>query len=526
MIKELHKENWDYSVYRLEGKLIVTIVFFAQIDYFRSFYLNPDEVTKDYQLVDNLADKIRTNYEDFKDREITPPISKESGEDSDRYTLSPRECFYVKSASSYFYNKEHPFSNDLRENIKTLISIYSAGENLSNVDDFLDLILNKEYKETNWDLKKLSDYYLAISLLSFIHVRRSNTPVKNIQKLVPFDEDRLMSFIVMDSLELDYGKTILNINPYIYLHNYIVNRNQSSKNLDSFFVNFYGAFKGNTWHDSHIKDKKAFFGYWAISVAAIVQKLNLDDHFFMDQMFYPRDLIGRQLLPTWEDSPRGIWARDLKEKIVEKIHKKKQQISKEELEKLIIAEFEDVLNKHQKVVFSASFQKKVKRIEKKAKKLSESESAEAFKGFVREFAEDIISEPALKKPFFEFMNDKELMSQIQSALAESIDISDIDLENELAEFIDKQGHKKISQEQLQNYQELGHKLVELDKKYPSPDNELYWDQLDELLKPFQTTKTDPMIDIKNSIAASLNKKLNAKGKSIDFNVSIDDIFKS
>nr|WP_315146175.1 hypothetical protein [uncultured Flavobacterium sp.] len=50
-------------------------MFFASfIDYPRSFYLTKEELNLDYDELSILAEKIRFHYEDYKEREIVPPI--------------------------------------------------------------------------------------------------------------------------------------------------------------------------------------------------------------------------------------------------------------------------------------------------------------------------------------------------------------------------------------------------------------------------------------------------------------------
>ncbi len=74
-MKKTHKKNWDYSLYESDGEKIITIMFFASfIDYPRSFYLNKEELNLDYDELSILAEKIRFHYEDYKEREIVPPI--------------------------------------------------------------------------------------------------------------------------------------------------------------------------------------------------------------------------------------------------------------------------------------------------------------------------------------------------------------------------------------------------------------------------------------------------------------------
>ncbi|EFS98348.1 hypothetical protein HMPREF1977_0344 [Capnocytophaga ochracea F0287] len=76
-IKEIYIKRWDYILYEIDDKKILTVMFFASyIDYPRSFYLEGSELNLNYDELSVLAERIRFNYDDFKNREIIPPIMK------------------------------------------------------------------------------------------------------------------------------------------------------------------------------------------------------------------------------------------------------------------------------------------------------------------------------------------------------------------------------------------------------------------------------------------------------------------
>ena len=76
-IKEIYIKRWDYILYEIDDKKVLTVMFFASyIDYTRSFYLEGSELTLNYDELSVLAERIRFNYDDFKNREIIPPIMK------------------------------------------------------------------------------------------------------------------------------------------------------------------------------------------------------------------------------------------------------------------------------------------------------------------------------------------------------------------------------------------------------------------------------------------------------------------
>jgi hypothetical protein len=73
-MKELYSRNWDFTLYEIDNKVVITVVFFGPVDIFRSFYLLSEELTKDYEALKAVSEKIRNNYDFYKIREIIPAI--------------------------------------------------------------------------------------------------------------------------------------------------------------------------------------------------------------------------------------------------------------------------------------------------------------------------------------------------------------------------------------------------------------------------------------------------------------------
>jgi hypothetical protein len=73
-IKLLHKKDWDFNLYLLDEKQVITVIFFDQIDYPRSFLLDDDECNLSIEETAKLSESIRENYSSYMQREIIPPI--------------------------------------------------------------------------------------------------------------------------------------------------------------------------------------------------------------------------------------------------------------------------------------------------------------------------------------------------------------------------------------------------------------------------------------------------------------------
>jgi hypothetical protein len=79
--------------------------------------------------------------------------------------------------------------------------------------------------------------------------------------------------------------------------------------IDEYLKTWYAGMGGTSWHETHLQHDPYFFGYWAFELAAVVKALNITDKPFVDNLFYPRDLVHQRLFRTWLDSPEGEHAR-------------------------------------------------------------------------------------------------------------------------------------------------------------------------------------------------------------------------
>lgn len=73
MRTELYKHNWDFILYEEDGKKIFRVVFYQSFtDTSREFRLIGEELNYNFEELKELAEDIRNNYENYKDREIKP----------------------------------------------------------------------------------------------------------------------------------------------------------------------------------------------------------------------------------------------------------------------------------------------------------------------------------------------------------------------------------------------------------------------------------------------------------------------
>ena len=71
MRTELFKHNWNFILYEEDGNKIFRVVFYqSNTDTSREFNLQGEELEYDFEQLKELAENIRENYENYKEREI------------------------------------------------------------------------------------------------------------------------------------------------------------------------------------------------------------------------------------------------------------------------------------------------------------------------------------------------------------------------------------------------------------------------------------------------------------------------
>ena len=73
----IEKNNWDFTLYEVDEDYIISVVFFnSMVDFSRSFKLTKSEKSFNLDQLKKLSELIRNNYDNYKDREISPSITK------------------------------------------------------------------------------------------------------------------------------------------------------------------------------------------------------------------------------------------------------------------------------------------------------------------------------------------------------------------------------------------------------------------------------------------------------------------
>ncbi len=79
-IKRLYVRNGDFALYKVECKYIISVLFspLRIMDYSRDFYVSEEELPNidNYESLKYLSDKIRNNYETYKNKEVNKETSR------------------------------------------------------------------------------------------------------------------------------------------------------------------------------------------------------------------------------------------------------------------------------------------------------------------------------------------------------------------------------------------------------------------------------------------------------------------
>lgn len=79
VLEEIAQNDWDFVLFKTDECYVINVLFsHSAVDFYRSFKLSAGEGNLDFEGIKQLSERIRTNYESFKDREIKPPVTKET----------------------------------------------------------------------------------------------------------------------------------------------------------------------------------------------------------------------------------------------------------------------------------------------------------------------------------------------------------------------------------------------------------------------------------------------------------------
>jgi len=193
---------------------------------------------------------------------------------------------------------------------------YSQGESIEILKkEFPEIIIfleeyKKEPKSELFNFKQYDHYVIALWLIS----------ISILIDLEEFDKLKLLDLIGNEGQDILYEfiasnivsgrkkteKVIHNLPfKFIGILHKVEKKGQQNALIHKYLDEWYKNFKRAWFHGSHKKDDSGFFGYWCFELAVLVKILKLDDLSFADHILYPRDLTGKEILRTWDDSKIG-----------------------------------------------------------------------------------------------------------------------------------------------------------------------------------------------------------------------------
>ncbi len=193
------------------------------------------------------------------------------------------------------------------------IAMYSVGEPLTDVRTAVAKAIAFLADDSNTAPLRLQDpeqYFAALWGLSLSMLFGDATPVFE-QRLAGQDAliDRLLQ---LTGSQLDLAPTTLYPKPFQALLDAMDTPAEAAAHIDTFLKAWYAGMGRTHWHDTHLHNDPAFFGYWAFELAAVVKALSITDASFDENIFYPRDLVHQRMYRTWLDSDLGEAERKFK----------------------------------------------------------------------------------------------------------------------------------------------------------------------------------------------------------------------
>ncbi|MEO1050809.1 MAG: PoNe immunity protein domain-containing protein [Bacteroidota bacterium] len=200
--------------------------------------------------------------------------------------------------------------------LELMVMQYSRGEDVASLKKtYLDTIkalqeYNAQPNAETYDFQIFDDYQVALWLVSLGHLLDVDTRTWEvlINEIGNEEVDFIYEYLIADQVPSRTIPTkIIYAEKYEFLMRAIRAESEPKKieYINKFLDTYYHSMSNAFWYDRHLSDDLGFFGYWCFELAALVKTDAIDDSSFANNMFYPRDLLGKKLFRTWEDSERG-----------------------------------------------------------------------------------------------------------------------------------------------------------------------------------------------------------------------------
>jgi hypothetical protein len=235
--------------------------------------------------------------------------------------MTRREAFIVEAPAQHILYREQrvplaPVTDSVaayQQQLYLAIAKYSVGEPLEDVRSAVAkavAFLADDSAAAPMRLQDPEQYFAALWGLSLSMLFGDASPVFE-QRLA--GQDALIDHLLeLTGSQLDLAPTLLYPKPYQALYDAIDAPAEAASNIDTFLKTWYAGMGRTHWHDTHLQNDPAFFGYWSFELAAVVKALSISDASFDENIFYPRDLVHQRMYRTWLDSDLGEADRKFK----------------------------------------------------------------------------------------------------------------------------------------------------------------------------------------------------------------------
>lgn len=173
-----------------------------------------------------------------------------------------------------------------------IMAKYSIGEEVNLlVNDYNDMV-NMFIK--SWDCESVSyNSVLNIISLSIIfnteNIKKLESVIKESNKF----DDYIIQFFINSTNHETYT---VKWEKYLPLKSIIEsyknnNKKEAEKEMKLYLEKWYSNNKNVYWYEAHKSKAKIYFGYWCLEAAALTYLLDLDDSEYLDNQYYPKDLV-------------------------------------------------------------------------------------------------------------------------------------------------------------------------------------------------------------------------------------------
>lgn len=172
-----------------------------------------------------------------------------------------------------------------------VIAKYSIGEGVNLlINDYNDTV-NMFIK--SFDCESVS-YNSLLNIISLSIIFNTKN-IKKLESLIK-ESDKFNDYIIQFLISSN-NYEIYNVKWEKYLplksiiENYKNNKKEAEKEMKLYLDKWYLNNKNAYWYEAHKSKAKIYFGYWCLEAAALTYILDLDDSEYLDNQYYPKDLV-------------------------------------------------------------------------------------------------------------------------------------------------------------------------------------------------------------------------------------------